>query len=623
MESDASTTQDDTTTPTTDLTYLEEPRSAMKAGQTEQKPMQTPQSQQLPPQHELYFAALEEFIESQIDRQKASLTSNAGKASSKVAAQVVEQYKDTHDDIMCTVMGVMEGSHHRRRRHLFTRNCTFVQDWVTSNAIRRWHDALCGNGLTEHPGRFRTKTVKAGRTVFRPADKVMQDLQDDLFPAFALLEEQLTRHLATSREQEAATAAMTLGAAVFFGLVDVHPFADGNGRLARLLGNGALRAVGLPFCINWFATSAQRREYVLATLMTRRNLTLVYRGVNMDDTAKNEQMIRDAMEAAGLYFPLVALLMDRVRKAIDEFVQLQHYKQLSQMEHEECKAARRVRERAAAGSCLICFDDNPNIATLCCGKAVHLNCIAEWLSNNMTCPNCRETLPKVQTRPESSSIDQYMESQMQSAIARAVQLQEDEELDEDDSTSIIEDDIGSDTTDLSEDGVFHYRETVEQAARDMEVIQAAVELAGRELQRNRRAADESDDNDSTDNTGAYAQGAEEEVYEEESGNSEEPETDIHRPGLRREPFVDTTDEDDGSNSGQESLHNVDANDSLTDGGSTVSVQSSDNHQNVDNATLSVAHCYHCRNRAAQECINSCCGRCCIIHGVWECHRHSG
>ena len=141
-------------------------------------------------------------------------------------------------------------------------------------------------------------------------------------------------------------------------------FADGNGRLARLLGNGALRALGLPFCVNWFATPAQRREYVLATLMTRRNLTLVYRGRKdcLDENISSEnggsyynsasiqEYMRDAMVAAGMYYPLVALLMDRIRKAIPEFVQLQHNKQLSQMEHEESKAARRVRERAAAGS---------------------------------------------------------------------------------------------------------------------------------------------------------------------------------------------------------------------------------------------------------------------------------
>ena len=55
---------------------------------------------------------------------------------------------------------------------------------------------------------------------------------------------------------------------------------------------------------------------------------------------------------------------------------------------------RNYRERAAFGQCVICFDDNPNIATLCCGQAVHLNCLADWLSQHQTCVVCRGYLPR-------------------------------------------------------------------------------------------------------------------------------------------------------------------------------------------------------------------------------------
>ena len=35
----------------------------------------------------------------------------------------------------------------------------------------------------------------------------------------------------------------------------------------------------------------------------------------------------------------------------------------------EDRITRNYRERAASGQCVICYDDNPNIATLCCGRA--------------------------------------------------------------------------------------------------------------------------------------------------------------------------------------------------------------------------------------------------------------
>ena len=69
----------------------------------------------------------------------------------------------------------------------------------------------------------------------------------------------------------------------------------------------------------------------------------------------------------------------------------------------ELRILRQARERAAEGQCIICLENKPNIATLCCGQAVHIHCIAEWLANNGTsCVNCRAPLPSMnhrQTQP--------------------------------------------------------------------------------------------------------------------------------------------------------------------------------------------------------------------------------
>ena len=622
-----------------------------------------PQQPQQKSQHELYFSALQEFSQSQIDRQKASLTSNAGKATAKVAAQVVKQHKETHDQVMMVASS----------RSLRTATATGTP-WITLANLQYWHKTLCGNGLHHNPGALRTNTVKAGRTVFRPAEQVLTDLQEIMLPSLLRLEDRLRRarhaHSNTTPKHDhesedggqALLGCLTLGAAVFFELVDAHPFSDGNGRLARLLGNGALRALGLPFCVNWFATPAQRREYVLATLMTRRNLTLVYRGVETDGNDNDQRLfVRDAMAAAGMFYPLVALLMDRIRKAIPEFVQLQHDKQLSQMEHEEAKAARRVRERAAAGSCLICFDDNPNIATLCCGKAVHLNCIAEWLSNNTTCPNCRGTLPKVPARPVRNTLQQFVENQMQSAVARAMALDDMErDSDETQHDMIFDDDDGTTSDDTTED----YEEGT--TSDDTEVVldpegrvadqERRLEAAVRSLMNTGRRLGISVDNDNDDNEDGDDGSADSTVsslQDDSQSNGEgnprgqdrdrdaedaneddgEPTNDDdagdvesdsdNRPGNRNVDYTSHGDTTDDTEAAPDGDADADTSNDDTTNGDAVSIGSAARSSNNNNGMPAVFNCDHCSNRAAQECMNSCCGRCCVLHGQWECARHRG
>ena len=50
-----------------------------------------------------------------------------------------------------------------------------------------------------------------------------------------------------------------------------------------------------------------------------------------------------------------------------------------------------------ADCCMICHEEGPNIATLCCGAAVHLNCMAKWLADAPQ-PSCIRSYLRTQLR---------------------------------------------------------------------------------------------------------------------------------------------------------------------------------------------------------------------------------
>jgi len=55
----------------------------------------------------------------------------------------------------------------------------------------------------------------------------------------------------------------------------------------------------------------------------------------------------------------------------------------------ESWAFKTFREKAVADICSICFEDKPNIVTLCCGKSVHITCMIKWMSKKESCHHCR------------------------------------------------------------------------------------------------------------------------------------------------------------------------------------------------------------------------------------------
>jgi hypothetical protein len=332
------------------------------------------------------------------------------------------------------------------------------------------------------------------------------------------------------QSQERSLGTITFGAAVFFGLIDIHPFNDGNGRLSRIAANWALRRGGLPFCINIFATQTQRGDYVNAIRKARLNTYLEsHHNVGQDLTV-------EAFRQAGGLYPLVDLILERVSKAITEFNKLLEEKSLVAAEEAESQAARRFREKAAKGTCIICFDEKPNIATLCCGKAVHLNCIAEWLSSKDSCPTCRAELPSLPTRMMRRQDD-------------------DEEAEEDEETT-----SDLDTAENDED---------ETTTNEME---------------------QDDTTTSEDDT------TEDQVQQQVPAEHEHDTTTTTSED-------DTTEED-----AQDTTDQMDEDEATT----------TDQLQQQQHPPV----CAYCRNRSAADCTNECCGRCCVLHGQYQCHRHN-
>jgi fido (protein-threonine AMPylation protein) len=290
-----------------------------------------------------YLSAQADFIKSQVDRQSASLTSNTGRHNAETSAKVAHQHG------LCLEAALSSNNDESNNLHL------------TPALLCSWHKILCGDGLHQHAGVVRPKNVhvRIGQVSFRPSSQVGNDL-NALCQALTTLESRLLRNLNSnsgaadsnnnrnhSTELSRGLAAVTFAAAVLYGIVDTHAFADGNGRIARIASNWALQRAGLPFCLHLFATPAQRKEYVTAVITTRRNLSLVAKGDVPQGT------LLSVYRNAGCLQPLVVLIMDRVYKAVTEFSKLVQEKSTMAADQDEARAARIFRERAAGGNCLM------------------------------------------------------------------------------------------------------------------------------------------------------------------------------------------------------------------------------------------------------------------------------
>lgn len=553
---------------------------------------------------------------------------------------------------------------------------------LTADLLCEWHGHVCGNGVHPNAGQLRQKNVRVGQhTSFCAHEQVQTDL-DTVLKGCQQLEWRLVRQKQPAGISQGVATAV-YAAAVHFGVLDIHPFSDGNGRTARIAANWALDRAGLPFLVQLFATPAQKNEYRQAILQTRRNLSLVGRcsggaGDNNDtELVVGEEALMAAMQSAGALSPLVDLILDRMAKAITEFQKLLKEKSSLASEEAEARAARMYRERAALGTCIICFDEKPNIATLCCGRAVHLNCIAEWLSANSSCPQCRGDLPSlpprmrprqarhigdvgglvrddydddngeddeeyadyVEHRADNNAIREILQDNVNQLRALLVNqglddgtFSSEDESDSDDSdditnSSIEEDAMNEDETNVEDDPEDYENDEEEDEEEGEDVLQPArvrdlVAAAFDALRPpGRSRANDSDDGDD-DNTIELSDEGEEEKEDDntieisDDTGTEEDDDEDQEDDMTEVEFVAyqrriAADDSTGTESEQE-----DEDEDDTSVNSALPMPARGGRPDLP------AFCHGCRNRAAKDCSNECCGKCCVLEGSLHCDRHN-
>lgn len=119
----------------------------------------------------------------------------------------------------------------------------FNIDDFTVSLAKKLHTSVC-QGLLENPGQFRTKDAKPAQENlwYLPPNKIESEL-NKLFPAIQF---QFKAILATNKMTVDEIGKMIKLAALFVSkFLFIHPFSNGNGRVARLLCSCLLASVSL------------------------------------------------------------------------------------------------------------------------------------------------------------------------------------------------------------------------------------------------------------------------------------------------------------------------------------------------------------------------------------------
>lgn len=135
---------------------------------------------------------------------------------------------------------------------------------LTAHALLM-NKAVGPNGETISSGCFRTHSVHAGPYVYVQHEWIAPAV-DKILAAYNL--DRKTSSFISSNPSNAIKLAVDL----FYDLITVHPFADGNGRFCRLMATFALFAAGTPFAISLASGHKRSRRHYMTSILKARGL---------------------------------------------------------------------------------------------------------------------------------------------------------------------------------------------------------------------------------------------------------------------------------------------------------------------------------------------------------------
>ena len=154
----------------------------------------------------------------------------------------------------------------------------------------------------------------------------------------------------------------------------LHPFPDGNGRMARGLVNMVLARFGCPFVVGFAANEVQRAASRPPSSRATRRRTC--------GRSRADQGVRRARLGA-----LESAWASKRAAAAQEAAGARQ---------------RSARDEVRSSNCIICLDGGPSMTLVCCGGAFHMRCLSVWLASSTTCPQCRAVVPP-EERPAAAA----------------------------------------------------------------------------------------------------------------------------------------------------------------------------------------------------------------------------
>eukprot|EP00930_Biecheleria_cincta_P033304 TRINITY_DN23066_c0_g1_i1.p1 TRINITY_DN23066_c0_g1~~TRINITY_DN23066_c0_g1_i1.p1 ORF type:complete len:789 (-),score=111.24 TRINITY_DN23066_c0_g1_i1:88-2454(-) len=337
------------------------------------------QHSQSPPQEsmqqkwrQLCTEAMLEFRSTSEARTAATLVSNTQKGDEHHARQVVSNYQ-------------------RAYRWLHSRETCCVDKSLLCELHKLIMEGL--DARTTHIGTYRIGQASIGPVVLFPKPAEVNDLMEDFLLHFG--------HL--SKRADVSFVAV---AAYFLNeFLSIHPFYDGNGRVARLLCDFILCSHRMPFPVNLCMSEDQRRE-LTASIRSGQNTSSEIARQSKDVRLASSSSSARALPAlvSESYCPkLRRLIWHQIHISFMEYRKILQKKEEKKTELERDQIIRQQRESLRLNeTCVVCLEGGVNLNLLCCGSCYHFDCLLRWLGTQnganqaaeASCATCRNTITK-------------------------------------------------------------------------------------------------------------------------------------------------------------------------------------------------------------------------------------